>query len=156
MSAFRVPYLQPFAFALPAETTWAVSLANFIRHFLVKTLKTAKMSLVNTVTDVNTEQFVFSNSHTIKQMAAKHCKHWIVLHEGGVLSMIFFYYFFVYQFTVLLVSKWGDREVIWHNMDVKVQKVLDFHNSWYFFSLQWKYRTRFRVKHLWCISMLSF
>lgn len=86
------------------------------------------------------------HSHTIKQMAAKHCKHWIVLHEGGVLSMIFFYYFFVYQFTVLLVSKWGDREVIWHNMDVKVQEVLDFHNSWYFFSLQWKYRTRFRVK----------
>lgn len=54
------------------------------------------MSLVSTVTDVNTEQFVFSNSHTIKQMAAKHCKHWIMLHEGDVLSMIFFYQFFVY------------------------------------------------------------
>lgn len=54
MSAFRVPYLQSFAFALPAETTRAVSLANFIKHCLVRTLKTGKMSLVNTLTDVNT------------------------------------------------------------------------------------------------------
>lgn len=62
MSAFRVPYLQSFAFALPAETTRAVSLANFIKHCLVRTLKAGKMRLVNTLTDVNTAQFVFSNS----------------------------------------------------------------------------------------------
>lgn len=61
MSAFRVPYLEPFAFALPAETTGAVRLANFIKHCLVKTSKTEKMSLVNTLSAVHMKQCVFSN-----------------------------------------------------------------------------------------------
>lgn len=61
MSAFRVPYLQPFAFALPAETTGAVRLANFIKHCLVKILKTGKMSLVNSVSAAHIPQCVFSN-----------------------------------------------------------------------------------------------
>lgn len=60
MSAFRVPYLQPFAFALPAETTGAVRLANFIKHCLVKTLKTEKMGLVDSVSAMHITQCVFS------------------------------------------------------------------------------------------------
>lgn len=64
MSAFRVPYLQPFAFALPAETTGAVKLANFIKHCLVKTLKTEKMSLVNTVSAMHVTRCVFSNGNS--------------------------------------------------------------------------------------------
>lgn len=73
MSAFRVPYLQPFAFALPAETTRAVSLANFIKHWLVKTLK-EKMSLVNTVSAINIAQFVFSNSIPQPHCQTNDCK----------------------------------------------------------------------------------
>lgn len=74
MSAFRVPYLQPFAFALPAETTRAVSLANFIKHCLVKTLKTEKMSLVNTVSAINIAEFVFSSSIPQPYCQTNDCK----------------------------------------------------------------------------------
>lgn len=74
MSAFRVQYLQTFAFALPAETTRAVSQANFIKHCLVKTLKTEKMSLVNTASTIHITQFVFSNSIPQPYCQTNDCK----------------------------------------------------------------------------------
>lgn len=86
MSAFRVPYLQPFAFALPAETTGAVRLANFIKHCLVKTLKTEKKSLVNSVSAVHITQYVFSNGILLPCcQASDTCK---ALCEEGVVSII--------------------------------------------------------------------
>lgn len=86
MSAFRVPYLQPFAFALPAETTGAVRLANFIKHCLVKTLKTEKKSLVNSVSAVHITQCVFSNGILLPCcQASDTCK---ALCEEGVVSII--------------------------------------------------------------------